>query len=292
MSPGARLQDYIAVANYSDVPLSLQVYAGDALNASSGAFDILEQSQRSTDVGAWVSFRGSNGLTVTVPPHQQVNEPFSVTVPTNATPGDHSGGIVASLASTDVTGGRRVTVDRRVGTRIYIRVPGTLSPAVSVGGLTAKYTTTVNPLGFGRVVVHYTLTNAGNVRLQGTQRLRASAGIGGGLATVVIELPVLLPGQSVPVTGQLRGVPPLGRLTVEVTIEPVATEAGAKVASTSRSQQVWGWPWPQALVLLVLAWAVVLVRHQRRLHRAQVDRAVADALDRGRREQPVGDPYD
>src|SRR5262249_22279235 len=135
------VHDFIGVANYGDTPSTFRVYASDAVNTPSGGFDLLRGDQKPTDIGAWVSLASSS---VTVAGHSQVIIPFTLTIPGNVTPGDHVGGIVAALQTTQ-QGALRV--ERRVGARIYLRVPGKLVPALAVTGLTSAYHGTVNPFG-------------------------------------------------------------------------------------------------------------------------------------------------
>src|SRR5262249_49261890 len=104
-TPGAVVKDFLAVSNIGTSPLTLRVYATDASNPQEGGFDRLAGNRTPVDVGAWTK----PGMdSVTVAPRSFSIVPFTVTVPGNATPGDHAGGIVASLstARTDAQGNK------------------------------------------------------------------------------------------------------------------------------------------------------------------------------------------
>ena len=52
-------------------------------------------------------------MIITIAPGSRVNEPFTLTIPPTATPGDHTGGILASIDVTATNGaGTKVKVDR------------------------------------------------------------------------------------------------------------------------------------------------------------------------------------
>src|SRR5262249_4671878 len=174
VTPGATLVDHLAVRNYSAGPLRLKVYASDAFNTPDGGFDLLTAGKRSTGVGAWVV---SDVAQVVVPSKGTAIVPFQLSVPANATPGDHIGGIVAALRTIRNAGnGKKVTIEDRVGARIYLRVAGALHGALRVEDLRAGYDGTVNPFGHGRVTVNYVIHNVGNVRLSGPRPVRSPAG--------------------------------------------------------------------------------------------------------------------
>src|SRR5262249_8376221 len=116
-TPGAAVTGPTQVSNASEGPLPLRVYASDAFNPRAGGFDLLAAGKKPVDVGAWVKVDQEN---VTVPGRGRSIVPFTLTIPANATPGDHAGGIVASLTTLQTNAkGDKVSVDQRVGARIY-----------------------------------------------------------------------------------------------------------------------------------------------------------------------------
>ena len=128
VAPGSTLFDYVGVTNLSDRPLTFQVYATDAFTTVDGAFSLLPANQEPTDVGSWTRVEQQS---VTVKPGKRADIRFEITVPTNATPGDHIGGVIAAVRQSGVTAdGQQVQVDRRVAARVYLRVTGDVAPAL------------------------------------------------------------------------------------------------------------------------------------------------------------------
>ncbi|MGI5137495.1 MULTISPECIES: WxL protein peptidoglycan domain-containing protein [unclassified Streptomyces] len=267
-TPGAIVKDHIAVFNYGTKPLMLRVYAQDAFTTADGGFDLYAAKRKPTDAGAWVKLDKNR---VKIPARSRVIVPFTLTVPTKATPGDHTGGIVASLAAsaTDKKG-NKVAVDQRVGARIYLRVAGEITSRLAVENLHTEYHGTANPFGSGSATVTYTVRNTGNVRLAAHQAVSVRDAFGG-TATVakLRDLPELLPGDAVTMTTTATGVFPAFRDTTTVTVDPQPVRGDVKfkiLPRVTRTVAFSAVPWALLAVLLVLAGAatVWLVRRRRR----------------------------
>ncbi|WP_232519835.1 DUF916 domain-containing protein [Actinosynnema pretiosum] len=149
------------------------MYAADAFTTSPGQLDLLPAGTPSERVGTWVSFGQGE---VTVQAGQTVPVPFTVSVPTTAIPGDHSGGVVTSLGVADASSG--ITVDRRLGSRVHVRVGGALAPSLEVRDLTVDCAGSANPVGAGSAKVSYTVVNTDNTRLTATQSVRVEGPFG------------------------------------------------------------------------------------------------------------------
>ncbi|XVV04949.1 hypothetical protein ACQPW3_05970 [Actinosynnema sp. CA-248983] len=196
-------------------------------------------------------------------PRSTVIVPFTLSVPTNATPGDHTGGIVASL-TTEAAGadGQRVAVEQRVGARVYLRVSGDLKPELSIEELSATYDGSF--FGRGDTTVSYVVRNSGNVRLGGKQSVRVETPWGSAIdAPGLDDLPELLPGNTFRVKAVVPGVLPAGWLTGRVHVEPVAPQGIEPPAVVAASVTTAAVPW-LLVVLLLLVLGFVLFRRLRR----------------------------
>lgn len=254
--PGDVVEDALVVTNLGSVPLDLAVYAADGFTTPSGHLDLLPDGEPSLDLGTWVT---SPTTSIHLEGGQQVEVPFTITVPADAAPGDHPGGIVTSSVQ---QGEGEVRLDRRLGSRIHVRVAGETTLAVGVTDVVTGVETSFVPWEPPAVAVSYTVTNTGNVRALVTTGAQGSSLTGS--ASAAAEPVELMPGSSVPVTLDLGGAWFAGPVDVDVSVTPQGIDGSVATTSTV-SDRVVAVPWAAvAVVVLVLAGAVVLgVRRSR-----------------------------
>ncbi len=286
IDPGASVDDALVVANHGDEPLQFAVYAADGYTTDSGQFDLLTQGTESKGVGLWLT---TDTDSVTVEPGATVTLPFTVTVPDDATPGDYAGGVLTSLVQQDDSAG--ITVDRRLGVRVDLRVGGELQPALAVENVHLTYSGSANPVGTGDATVSYTIHNTGNVAMSAQQSVSV-AGPFGWLRATASEIgpsPELLPGERWTVSAPVAGVVPAVRLGADVAVTPVLVDASGSTSALSPVRAAahgWAVPWALLVVVVLLVAAAVLVpkllrsrRRQRALREEErVQQAVEAAL--------------
>lgn len=273
---GTTVSDSATILNSSDKELTFQVFATDAVNTpSGGAFALLPVETKPRDVGTWIALAPLAATTVTVPPKGRTDVPFTVKVPQDAAPGDHVGGIVA--LNTAVEGVRKdgkvqVGVKRSVGARLYFRVPGPLTPGLSVEDVRVARGAPLLPwVKDARATVSYALVNRGNVVVEPKVSLSARGLFG----RRVLDRPgrepklVLLPGQRVELTEPWPDAPQLDWVTVKV----AASAAAYPDLSSESATDFLAVPWPAAGGVLVPAGAGIAALVLRRRRRAGPRRA-------------------
>ena len=296
VDPGGTLDDAIVVTNHGDTALDLSIYAADGFTTDSGELDVGTADDGATSVGAWLTLTESH---LTVPAGESVEVPFTVSIPDDAVPGDHAGAVVTSLTSPDRSTG--ISVDRRLGIRVFARVSGELSPALTVQDAQVSYQGTANPFALGSATVTYTVVNTGNTRLSGEQLVRVAGPFGWFRTDVPADgLPDLLPGESRTVRVSVPGVVPAFLLSATAEVEPtspVGDTAAAGLEPVTVAMTAAAIPWSQLALLAVIAAGVVggvlLVRRAGRHRQAHEAQRVAEAVTlalRERDEQPVGAP--
>ncbi len=288
LKPGTIVRDYIAVTNFSAMPVTFQLYATDAFTNASGSLDLLPAAQKPTDVGSWVSNLKN---TITLAPNARATEPFTLTIPATAPPGDHAGGIIASVTvQGQNNAGAPVKVDRRLAAALNLRVDGALAAGLRIESVSSSYRGTANPFGGGGVDVHYTVHNTGNIRLNLTQDVTAKGlfGLTGLGHTQAKPLTDLLPGATYTATVHLSNVFPLGPMTVRVHAVPSQPNGvpplSTKLAAQSFSVSMWATPWLVLLILLLLVGGFFVGRWLLRARRDRRQRMLADAVAAARRQ--------
>jgi len=289
--PGETIEEYIAVSNFGDVPATFGLKAADGYLTANGRFNMLPSDQESVDAGTWVTVQE----TVDVGPGETVVVPYTITVPENATPGDHPAGIAASVTSTGAgDGGTSVGVESRVGFRVTTRVTGEVQPVLTVENVKASYAPSWNPFAAGDLTVSYDVANDGNVRL-GAEGGVATSALFGAVSDDVAAEPIseVLPGGSLRSRVDVDAVWPLGpvRTTVTVTPTPVADDQiETPLEPVTVTVTTWAVPWPQLLLIAIVVVLIIGIRDDRRRRRQRLEAMLAKARDEGRQQAAGGEP--
>lgn len=282
VDPGSVVRQYLAVRNLGTVDATFRITAKDGYYTASGRFNMLESAEQNIGAGLWVDVAAE----VAVAARQTVVVPYSITVPANATPGDHAAGVAASIVSTGASGsGDQLQVESRMGFKVLLRASGELAPAAVLEDVVAGYRVSWNPFSPGSMDVEYTVRNTGNTRLL-LKDVVTAAGAKGEVALADAGKE-LFPGQMRRVTARVDGVWPVIAAPVAVELSgqvPASSPAPAAVPAldTVRADVlVPAIPWPQLLLtagILLLAGGLVRGRRKRR---AAVEQLIADARREG-----------
>lgn len=282
-NPGGTLADALVVTNRSPETIELAVYAADGFLTDDGSLDILPASETSTELGSWVvidtpQLSLDSGATAEVP--------FRVDIPAGTPPGDYAAGIVASML---VTADDGTVTERRLGSRIHLRVLGDLAPTLTVSDVAVSYHGVLSPVEAGTATVTYTLTNTGNTRLDPDVDVTASGPFGWAAARADDDAPELLPGSSMERAVEVSGVAPLALLSAEVTATATVVSPGVTVDQTfsdpitaAGSAATAAVPWSALVVVLVaagiVAWILLSRKREKAAQQRAVDAAVAAAI--------------
>lgn len=271
--PGSTIDDGVTVFNLGNDVMTFHVYATDARNDPSGAFTLLSGDVEPSDVGTWVEIGQEH---VTVAPGMAATIPITIRIPEDASPGDHTGGVVASSTTLGTTDdGSVLNVDRSVGTRLYLRVAGPLRPELAVESLSVSYDGGLNPFG-GTATVRYRIQNRGNVRMSGSYASSVAGPFGMGRASnPAVDFPELLPGQGIDVTETFDGVPALGFVRADVEVTPNGGDSVA-AGTTEGSTRSLALPISVLLILVALLAAWFGTRRFRRHRHADVELVEVD----------------
>ncbi|MGO9583704.1 MAG: WxL protein peptidoglycan domain-containing protein [Acidimicrobiales bacterium] len=153
LAPGSTWTSVLLVSNNSSKAAPIVVYAADGLTAYSSGAVYSNLGQPLGAAGTWLT---PASQTVMVRAEGETTVRFKVTVPRNATPGDHLAGIVAQSGTPTQSGSGQLRVDviTRAVVGVLVRVPGPASFDVKVG----KPTIGRGPEQIGEVVTPITDT--------------------------------------------------------------------------------------------------------------------------------------
>jgi hypothetical protein len=274
MPAGQSLVDQVTVANLTDDEKTFYLYPADAYDTASGGFALRQRTDPQEDAGTWIKLPVT---TYTIPPRSAALVPVELSVPPDATPGDHVAGVVAEevVAPTTTKDSGGLQQIHRVAARVYVRVAGPAAAqlqvsqiAVNQGGLRWPLLASSND-----VTVTYTITNTGNVRVSlNSVKIEVSALFGVSLKSFTAAgdsrgalPPELLPKSRIVLTQHVGSVKPLIRLTARVSVEGTDPVSNSPVRA-SASNQFWAVPWAIVALLVagLLAW---WVRRRRRRDR-------------------------
>jgi hypothetical protein len=258
VTPRGQLADHIAIVNFGAQPLTVQLFATNAVSVAHGGTAFQTQAQVRGGPATWITldFPHQNS-TLQLPPRSKVIVPITVRIPSNAPPGDHVGAIVASLNSTIVSKNHaKVHLVQQVAARALIRVSGPLYPRLSVVGVQVGYDDPLNPLASGVTTLRFTVQNTGNVLLGGRESVSVH-GLLGSTETLrnVTAIPVMLPGGSASEVVKIPGVFPEFVMNGKVTLTPLIVTGEDDPGLTTYSTQVgfWAIPWTLIAIVVVLA---------------------------------------
>jgi hypothetical protein len=287
VKPGSTVLDHVEIVNVGKSSAAFSVYGTDATGTGQNdALLLLSPQKKPTDIGSWVHFPGgAQQLSTIIPAGKAIIEPFTVAIPPQATPGDHTGGLVAAVSITQTnSSGIGVTENFRIAVPLELRVPGALRSGLQVQSVSTGFSDPLNPFGTGSATISYTVKNTGNVRLNGTSAVTVSALFGQGTAKAP-PLPTILPGDAIRVTVQVPGLFAAGPMNAKVTVtggwpartQPLPTSLPVAYSNAS----LFAVPWSLlGLALLLVAIGVGIwfyFRWRRRLHRAELAAVAAKA---------------
>lgn len=253
LEPGDKRKDSFEVTNLGATEISLAIYAADGITSGSGALDLLPADEPSTVVGAWVKVDQPE---ITLSPGETGNVDFTLAVPKNTEPGDYVGGLISSYV--EASGGSTVVVDRRLATRMNVRVGGEGTVALEVRDASISTTPAWNPFAPVAATVSFTLNNTGTVRARGPYTITMQGPLGIGTTSQTFAADELIPGGSATVVQQLEGTWPLFNLATEVSVVPEGIDGSPGEPSTAGTSE-WAVPWGQLVLLLALVIVAVAI---------------------------------
>jgi hypothetical protein len=288
VTAGSSIVDHVEIVNRSTQSAAFSIYAADATGTTAQGTLLLQlPGQKPADVGAWASFPGGAGqLSTIIPGGKAIIEPFTLNVPRLATPGDHTGALVASVGVPKKNAaGVIVTQNYRIAVPIELRVPGALHAGLQVQSISTGFNDPINPFASGSASISYTVANTGNVRQSGQQLVKVTGPFGQSGFVKPPIMPTILPGDSIRVTVTIPGLFPDGPMSASVDVKPgwprLTIPLSHAAPETTVSASLFAIPWSLLGFIVLLALLGVGVgfyfRYRARLRRAEMTAVAARA---------------
>lgn len=119
LNKGEVKTDSVMINNHADISKIIIVESLDAITTNDGSYSLVNSISENQDVGDWVQLEQ---IEVTLPANSSAEVGFTVTVPNNASVGEHNGGITIYEKPKTTTSDIKIVT--RVAARMYITVPG------------------------------------------------------------------------------------------------------------------------------------------------------------------------
>ncbi len=238
LAPGTVIKDALVLHNFASKAVKLSVYPADLKKLPDNGLAPAQAYEPRRGAGAWIHLKSA---VVTVPPHQQIRMPFTVSVPRGVAPGDYYGAIVA--AAEDASPKIGVHITTRAALIVHFSVPGKVKFGVIFGKLQAQATT-------GGESFNLKVTNTGNVTfvMTGTILLRDGGGLVHTLTLGTAGLYVV-PGGATLLTAAWRSTPLIGRTQARAIIK-ITVNGKVLRTYTSETIRLTFFPWKPIIVAL------------------------------------------
>lgn len=130
---GESASDSILVVNASGETQTIRLYAVDGQVTNTGSYTCRQEKDARVGLGSWIEL-GKNQ--VTLKSNENVEVPFTLTMPKNADVGEHNGCIVfENKSDADVQTSGNIRVKTRQAIRVVATVPGDLQRDVTIESL-------------------------------------------------------------------------------------------------------------------------------------------------------------
>lgn len=256
--PGERIEDVATIKNFGKEAEKIKIYAVDATSNADGNFVLTFSGQKQHGIGTWTEIKEQE---LTLQPGQRVDVPFTISIPANVTPSEYVGGIIAESGSNDKDCNENacassISVKTRVGSRIYITVPGTINDSIAWTDFRAEERTN------GKIAFHFQIQNKGNVTYKPRTKIEIIDSFGHIFDTIEKTLGESLPNTSIESTilWDKENLPAMGSFSVQANVEfiknfPTANELHGAPNQETKKLQFWlvPWKWLQLILLLTVS---------------------------------------
>lgn len=279
---GSIIQDSCTIKNVGNEPATVNVYAVDATSNEAGSFILTFPKDPQKNIGTWTEVEGGP---FELNPQQSIDIPFKIHVPDGATPGEYTGGIIVENAtsaekpktstaspllgavagvdqigkSDNISSAGSVSVKTRIGTRIYLTIPGDIVEDVKM----TEFSAHKDLAGVTRF--RLAIQNDGNMTYEPHATIKIYDTMGNIYETIDESLGTSSPGTTIKPVIKMTKKPFFGNYKAEVRISYESHyKTSMHSAPDTETTQIKFWiiPWEIILIigLLILIGFAIYIR--------------------------------
>lgn len=171
--PNASREDAVKVINNTNEQRTVKVYAVDSQHSSDGAFACAQAVEDKKDVGSWLTL-SKNEVTLEAGKSEEI--PFTLTVPSNASTGEHNGCIaIEDVKAPRQQVGNGITLTFRSALRVAVTVPGKIEANLDFINLFIKQQK-------DKIIASPVVKNSGNVSVDAAINISLNSLLGTAVA--------------------------------------------------------------------------------------------------------------
>ncbi len=266
---GEKITDIATIKNFSNEPVDVSVYAVDAMSSETGSFILSFPEDEQKGIGAWTEVQSKS---ITIPPYEVMDVPFEISVPADAPPGQYLGGIVIENGQGQTAGaisgqesGTSISVKTRIGSRVYLTIPGEIIEDFQFTEFTAQKEIT------GATKFYITLENKGNMSYEPELRIDIFDQSGNLYETIEKPLGTVAPLATIKPVVQMEKRPIFGNFTAKAKVVFRCKFAPSNLHGNAhyidKETTFWAIPWEIILSVLFVIFATLSVVTERKLAR-------------------------
>lgn len=270
---GQVIEDIATLKNFSNKPANVNIYAVDATSSDGGSFILKFREEEQKGIGYWADV---DVKSVTINPSEVIDVPFKIVLPEGVTPGEYIGGLIVETGEPleindkyeetceeENVCGTSIAVRTRVGTRIYLTVPGKTYEDFALTDFSASKSIT------GTTKFQFSIENNGNVAYDPQAVIDVYDGMGNLYEHIEKPLGISSPGTVINPTVKMKNRPLIGNFTAKANVvferQFGESEFHSAPPNATKELSFWVMPWEIILIVLLFILAIGAIIIQRKM---------------------------
>ena len=216
VAPGSSIELTVAIMNQGEVAVSLHTYKMNALSGANGGFLSGNEADPAEGATAWIDYPSFD---LDVAPGEQQTVTFTVTVPSDAAPGQYVSGLAVTMRDAEAISGSVFSQVRSYAISVGILVPGEITHSFALGEPQSE-----------RPFLRIPITNTGNYLVRPSGDLSLTDMSGNPVHTSTLEMGSIYAGLSTIIEVALPDQTPPGEYVLNVALTDEASGATAEIA--------------------------------------------------------------